>query len=77
MSTAFDSHKRGDSFARLITIPADFADGHFASWSVAAQLRDTAGRLISALACTWSDPLTTAAVAQTMWLGSHAAETDL
>lgn len=59
MTTTTDTHKRGDSFSRLITIPPDLADGHFAGWTLAAQVRDANGNLLGDLACEWLDPLTT------------------
>ncbi len=54
-----DTHKRGDSFSRLITIPADLADGHFVGWTMAGQVRDEAGNLLATLTCAWVDPQTT------------------
>lgn len=54
-----DTHKRGDSFSRLITIPPDLADGHFVGWLVAAQVRDASGVLLGDLTCEWLDQQTT------------------
>ncbi len=56
------THKRGDSFDLLVTIPARFADGYFADYTVASQLRTADGTLIADLACTWVDAATTRAL---------------
>lgn len=52
-------HKRGDTFDRLLVIPADFADGYWVGWTVTAQIRTARGKLISDLVATWADPAST------------------
>lgn len=53
-------HKRGDSFDYTTTIPDSFADGHFADWTVASQVRDPIkGTLVSQLEASWVDEATT------------------
>lgn len=53
-------HKRGDSFDYVTTIPDTFPDGHFADWTVAAQVRDMSkGTLIAQLDVSWLDPVAT------------------
>lgn len=32
------THKRGDTFAHTVLLPASVADGYFDGWAVAAQL---------------------------------------
>ena len=52
--------KRGDSFDYVTTIPDTFADGYFAGWTVAAQVRDPVkGTLIAQLDTSWLNPVTT------------------
>lgn len=51
--------KQGDSFDQLVTIPADFADGHFVGWDVASQLKDAEGAVIADLDVSWADAATT------------------
>lgn len=46
MSTT-TAHKQGDSFTRLLAIPAEFADGYFTGWTVKSQVRTEAGDLLS------------------------------
>lgn len=54
------THKRGDSFDLLATIPAAWPDGYFADHTVAAQMRVLgAGTKIADLTAAWVDPLTT------------------
>lgn len=54
------THKRGDTFDQLATIPDIFADGYFVGWEVSAQIRTTQyGYLVADLVCTWEDPATT------------------
>ena len=53
------AHKRGASFHALIQIPAAFADGHFAGWTVASQARTEADALIADFTVEWADPVTT------------------
>lgn len=55
-------HKRGDSFDYGFLIPSTYADGYFAGWTVAAQVRDATGKLVADLQATWDDPVTTRAV---------------
>ena len=53
-------HKRGDTLELLTTIPAAFADGHFAGWAMSSQLRGPGGRaLVADLSLTWIDAATT------------------
>jgi hypothetical protein len=61
MST-IDTHKRGDSFARVLTLPDTFASGYFVGWAVACQLRNASEHLVSDITATWADPLTTRAL---------------
>lgn len=58
MSTT-TAHKQGDSFTRLLAIPAEFADGYFTGWTVKSQVHTEAGDLLSDCACTWLDAATT------------------
>lgn len=51
--------KQGDSFDQLVTIPTDFADGHFVDWDVASQLKDAEGAVIADLDVSWADAATT------------------
>lgn len=52
--------KQGDSFDRLLTIPASFEDGFFVGWGVSSQLVDPAtGAVIDSLDTEWADPVTT------------------
>lgn len=51
--------KQGDSFDQLVTIPADFADGHFVGWDVASQLKNSDGEVIADLDVSWADAATT------------------
>lgn len=54
------THKRGDSFDLLVTIPAAWPDGYFADHTVAAQVRVLgAGTKLADLTVAWVDPLTT------------------
>ena len=52
-------HKAGDSFTRLMVVPAEFADGYFTGWTVKSEIRNEAGHLVAACTCEWLDPLTT------------------
>jgi hypothetical protein len=52
-------HKAGDSYARLLTIPADFADGYFVGWTPKSQIRAADGSLVAECTCTWLDSSTT------------------
>ena len=52
-------HKAGDSFARSLQVPAEFADGYFANWTVKSQVRTPAGQLVAEVVCDWLDPATT------------------
>ncbi len=49
-------HKRGDTFDRLLVMPAEFVDGYWLGWTVAAQIRTARGKLISDLITSWADP---------------------
>lgn len=53
------AHKRGASFHALVNIPAAFADGYFAGWSLKSQARTDADVLIAELTVQWADPVTT------------------
>lgn len=77
-----DSHKRGDSFERLVTIPPEWPNGHFVDWVVASQVRDGNGKLLADLTCEWVDPLTTrelriSVVSTTTWPVGITAELDV
>lgn len=54
-----DTHKRGDSFSRLIDLPAELPDGHFVGWAPSCQVRDGNNTLLSDLTCDWVDAETT------------------
>ena len=54
-----NQHKQGDSFTRLLAIPADFADGYFVGWDVKSQVRSETGELVSDCVCSWLDAVTT------------------
>lgn len=56
------THKRGDSFDLLVTIPAQFADGYFVGHTVASQIRQSDGTKVADLDCAWGDALTTRAL---------------
>lgn len=58
------THKRGDSFDILVTIPARFADGYFVGYTVTSQIRQMGadGAKVADLTCTWVDALTTRAL---------------
>lgn len=56
MATAAITHKRGDTFDRLLLIPADFADGYWVGWVVTSQARTPRGKLIADLTPTWAAP---------------------
>lgn len=56
------THKRGDSFDLLVTIPAQFADGYFVGHTVASQIRQPDGTKVADLDCAWVDALTTRAL---------------
>lgn len=54
------THKRGATLDLLFTMDAAYADGHFAGWTMDAQLRAPGGRgLVSVLALSWVDAATT------------------
>lgn len=61
MSAApFITHKRGDSLDLLAAIPAQFAEGFFAGWTVSAQLRfASTDALVATLTAEWADSATT------------------
>ena len=40
MANQTDTHKRGAGFLRVVVVPADLADGYFAGWTVACQVRN-------------------------------------
>jgi hypothetical protein len=52
-------HKRGDTFDRLLVMPAEFVDGYWLGWTVTAQLRTVRGKLISDFVTSWADPAAT------------------
>lgn len=56
------THKRGASFDVLVTIPAQFADGYFADYDPASQVRTPDGTLVADLTCAWVDAITTRAL---------------
>lgn len=56
------THKRGDSFDLLVTIPAQFPDGYFVGHTVASQIRQPDGTKVADLDCAWVDALTTRAL---------------
>lgn len=53
------THKVGDSFTRVLTIPTEFGDGYFVGWVPRSQFRDAEGVLIAEVVCEWLDPVTT------------------
>lgn len=53
------AHKKGDSLDLVVTIPARFADGYFAGYEIASQVRTMAGIKVSDLGCAWLDAATT------------------
>ena len=60
MSALFITQKQGDSLDLLAAIPAQFADGFFIGWTVAAQLRFAkTDALVAVLDAQWTDPDTT------------------
>ncbi|WP_440105429.1 hypothetical protein [Acidovorax sp. BL-A-41-H1] len=61
-STTPQPHKRGASFDELIVIPSQFADGYFADFTPASQVRTLDGTLVANLTCEWVDPVTTRAL---------------
>ena len=54
-----DRHTRGDSFARLLTLPATFPNGYFTGWTLACQMRRQDESLVDDLECEWVTPDTT------------------
>lgn len=52
-------HKRGDTFDRLLVIPADYVDGYWIGWTVTAQIRTPRGKFISDFVTSWADPAAT------------------
>lgn len=52
-------HKRGDTFDRLLVMPADFVDGYWLGWTVTAQIRTARGKLISDFVASWAAPAAT------------------
>lgn len=52
-------HKAGDSYSRLFTVPAEYADGHFVGWTVKSQIRSESGALVADVVCAWQDGATT------------------
>lgn len=59
MANQTDTHKRGAGFLRVVVVPADLADGYFAGWTVACQVRNAKNLLVDTLDTTWEDSLTT------------------
>lgn len=55
----YTTHKRGDSLDLVCVIPEEFSDGYFASWTVAAHLRDAKDNLVQELTVGWADETTT------------------
>jgi len=53
------THKRGAAFSHLLTIPAEFADGHFVGWTVDSDVRTAQGTKVADLVCEWVDPAAT------------------
>lgn len=53
--------KRGTTFGQILDIPAQFADGYFASgWTMTSEARNAAsGALLADLSPQWVDPVTT------------------
>lgn len=59
MSIPHITHKRGDSFDLVATIPAKFVDGQFAGYTPSAQMRTAAGAMLADLQVAWVDDTTT------------------
>jgi hypothetical protein len=59
MTDLSTQHKAGDSYARLLTIPTEFADGYFVGWTPKSQIRTPEGALVAECTCTWLDAATT------------------
>jgi hypothetical protein len=54
------SHKRGDSWQQVVTIPTAIADGFFVGWTPACQVRKLSDNtLVSGATCVWVNALTT------------------
>ena len=53
------THKRGDSFDLLVSIPTRFADGYFAGHEMRSQVRTADGVKLADLGCAWLDDATT------------------
>lgn len=52
-------HKRGDTFTRLLQVPAEFADGFFVGWVPRCQVRTAAGALVAEVVPEWLDAAAT------------------
>lgn len=51
--------KRGAGFDLTLRVPSEFADGHFAGWTVESKVRTPSFSLVAALTADWVDPVTT------------------
>ena len=49
--------KRGASFDLTLRVPSEFADGHFAGWTLESKVRAPSGGFIAALTAEWVDPV--------------------
>lgn len=82
MTDLSKQHKVGDAYARVLTIPAVYPDGHFVGWTPASQIRRQDGSLLADCACTWIDAATTRqlyiSVADTRsWPAGEVVQTDV
>ena len=59
MTMQIDTLKSGDSFERLVQLPDTIADGQFAGWQLACQVRTASGQLVAQVDAEWVDPITT------------------
>lgn len=50
------THKRGDTFEALLTMPSSFPDGYFVGWTATSEMRRTNGALIQAFSVEWRAP---------------------
>jgi hypothetical protein len=55
MTLSPNDHKRGDTFAKMLGLPASIDAGYFVGWDVAGQIRTPQGRLIADVVVTWLD----------------------
>lgn len=56
---SYKTHKIGDSFTRLLKMPAQYPDGYFVGWTVLCQVRNDDYTLLATVTTEWFDPLTT------------------